>query len=87
MKLEPVGKSIPMIILPYIDPTQYPHIKEIIGKHGGNVTIHEAQFHLYFPEGTVQEVLNPMVGVPRLKILFPDGYWFGILSISQEKKN
>jgi hypothetical protein len=77
MKLEPVGKPIPMIILPYIDPTAYHHIKETIGKHGGNVTIHETQFHLYFPEGTVQEVLNPMVGgVPRLKILFPDGYWF-----------
>jgi hypothetical protein len=69
------GEPIAMLILPYIDPMQYPHIKKTLEEHGAVIKKHENQFHLYFPKGTIKEDRFPMVGVPRQKITFPDGWW------------
>ena len=63
------------LILPWIDPSQFPHIKQTIEAHGGTITIQGTYYHLSFPEGTVQQDKDHMVGVPRQKILFPDGWW------------
>ncbi len=65
------GEPITVLILPYIDPMHYPHIKKTLEDHGAVIKKHDNQFHLYFPQGTVKEV----VGVPRQKITFPDGWW------------
>jgi hypothetical protein len=71
MSSEPISE----LILPWIDPSQFPHIKHTIEEHGGRVTIQHTKYHLSFPAGTVQQDRPHMVGVPRQKIIFPDGWW------------
>jgi hypothetical protein len=74
MSLQPLP-PISELLLPWIAPSQFPHIKHTIEAHGGTVTIQEGKYHLSFPEGTVQQDKDHMVGVPRQKIIFPDGWW------------
>ena len=63
------------LILPWIEPSQFPHIKHTIEQHGGSVKIQENAYHITFPVGTTQKDLPHMVEVPRQKIIFPDGWW------------
>ena len=70
------SQPLAQLILPWIEPAEFPHIKEAMSKHGGTITIVAHTYHCSFPAGTIQEALPPRDGVPRHKILFPDGWWF-----------
>ena len=71
MNTEPLTE----LILPWIDPSQFLHIKHTLEQHGATLRIHENAHHITFPVGTIQKDQPHMVAVPRQKIVFPDGWW------------
>ena len=80
--LEEQGATITMntepatsLILPWIDPSRFLHIKHTLEQHGATLTIQENAYHIAFPLGTIQKDLPQREEVPRQKIVFPDGWW------------
>jgi hypothetical protein len=65
-----------------IDAENVAHFQKTMQAHGARLQKirpnddSDRWWTILLPEGTVQQVKEMQVEVPRYKIFFPDGYWF-----------